>query len=178
MDFSQFEELVKTRQSCRNFSDKPLPAEEVEKIAETAVLAPSACNSQPWKLYCVTSKEKVEEVCAALTHGGRNAFLSGAKAFIAAAEKGAVLKPDVAKVFSEKRFVKYDVGEVIAYATLAAKSRGVESCIIGWMNTEKLRSALGMSEDEDCAVVIALGYSDIPIREKSRKSAEETIKFI
>ena len=36
------------------------------------------------------------------------------------------------------RFVKYDIGEAIAYATLAAEAAGVSSCIIGWMDEERL----------------------------------------
>ena len=34
------------------------------------------------------------------------------------------------------------------------------------------------SENEKCEIVVALGYSDIPIREKSRKPKEEIIKYI
>ena len=44
----------------------------------------------------------------------------------------------MAKRFSADRFVKYDVGETIAYATLAAEAAGVSSCIIGWMDEERL----------------------------------------
>ena len=57
-----FENLVKTRQSCRNFNDKPLEKETVKKIAEQAMLSPSACNSQPWKMYLVTTPEKIEKI--------------------------------------------------------------------------------------------------------------------
>ena len=45
-----FENLIKTRQSCRDFNEKEVSAETLEKIAELAMLAPSACNSQPWKM--------------------------------------------------------------------------------------------------------------------------------
>lgn len=178
MNFSDFENLVKTRQSCRDFNDKPLEKEIVDKIVKTARLAPSACNSQPWKLYCVTDNEKAEEVRNALTDAGKNTFLKNAKAFIAVAEKIMPLKEDVLRRFSPNHFVKYDVGEIIAYVTLAAESLGVKSCIIGWINTENLAAALGLAPDEQCNIVIALGYSDIPVREKVRLKEEQVIKYL
>ena len=57
-----FNELVLTRQSCRDFNDKPLSVELVLKIAEQARFAPSACNSQPWKMYVVADSEKLNGV--------------------------------------------------------------------------------------------------------------------
>ena len=45
------EQLLLTRQSCRNYQEKPVDEETLRKIAELAHLAPSACNAQPWKIY-------------------------------------------------------------------------------------------------------------------------------
>lgn len=178
MDNFNFYELVKTRQACRDFNDVPLQEEKVYEIAKMARLAPSACNSQPWKMYCVTSKERVELVKEALTEGGRNAFIEKAKAFIVVGEKATTLKPDVLKNFSLDYWVKYDVGELVAYITLSAKSLGVESIIIGWLNKEKLFSAIPFGEGEECTLVVALGYSDSPIREKIRRDEKEIIQII
>ncbi|NMB96123.1 MAG: NAD(P)H nitroreductase, partial [Clostridiaceae bacterium] len=41
-----FMELVKTRQSVRKYSNKPVESEKLEQCIEAARLAPSACNSQ------------------------------------------------------------------------------------------------------------------------------------
>ncbi len=168
--------LIKSRQSCRNFNDKPLEREIVEKIVEQSRLSPSACNSQPWKMYVVTSPDKLKETAIALGGNGHNKFLSGAKAFIVLAEKTAILKPGV--IFDGNHFVKYDIGELIAYVTLSAKSLGVESCIIGMVDQKLIRSAVPMANDEQCNVAVALGYSDIPLREKIRKDKDEVISFI
>ena len=176
MDFNDFTALTKNRRSCRNFNDKPLDKETVYKLAELARFAPSACNSQPWKMYCVTEENRVAAVRKALTEGGMNAFLSGAKAFIAVAETGCcALKENVKKRFSTDRFVKYDVGEAVAYITLAAKSAGLESCIIGWINEPELRAAIEMPDGEKCVIVVALGYSDAAVPQKVRKPENETV---
>ena len=168
--------LIKSRQACRKFNDKPLEKGIVENIVEQAMLSPSACNSQPWKMYVVTSPEKLKETAVALGSNGHNKFLSEAKAFIVFAEKKAVLKPGVN--FDGNHFVKYDIGELVAYVTLSAKSLGVESCIIGMVDQKLIRSAVPMSNDEECNVAVALGYSDIPLREKIRKDKTEVIAFI
>ncbi len=176
--YDSFEKLVKTRQSCREFSDRPIEIEKLEKISELAKLCPSACNSQPWIMHCVHTPENVEKVRECLQAQGHNPFLSGAKAFICVSEKQAILKSFVVSKFNRNRFVKYDVGELVAYITLTAKSLGLETCIIGWMDEEKLAKVLDLNEEQVCQVVVALGYSDIPVREKTRKDSQEVIKYL
>ena len=171
-----FNELIVSRQSCRDFNDIPIERETVLEIAKSAMLAPSACNSQPWKMYVVTSPEKVAETAAALGVNGHNKFLNKAKAFIVFAEKQAVLKPGVK--FDRNHFVKYDVGELIAYATLKAESLGVKSCIIGMVDQTLIKGAVGHDDNELCNIAVALGYSAPPIRQKKRKMEEEVIEEI
>ena len=171
-----FRKLVSERQSCRSFNDTPLAAQTVLEIAKQATLAPSACNSQPWKMYVVTNPEKVVDTAAALGVNGHNKFLNKAKAFIVVAEKQATLKEGVK--FDRNHFVKYDIGELLAYITLTAKSMGVETCIIGMVDQNLIGSAVGLKDGELCNVAVALGYSDSPLREKKRKPIDEVIEIV
>ena len=50
-----FYELAQRRQSCRNFKDKAVDGELLVRCVKAASLAPSACNSQPWKFVIVTN---------------------------------------------------------------------------------------------------------------------------
>lgn len=171
-----FSNLVQTRQSCRDFNDLPLDAGVVKEIASQAMLAPSACNSQPWKMYVVTSPDALEKTALALGVNGHNKFLSKAKAFIVLAEKAAVLKPTVK--LDRYHFVKYDIGQLSAYITLTAKSFGVETCIIGMVDQALIGDAVGLKDGELCNIAIALGYSDCALREKKRKPEEEVIELV
>lgn len=171
-----FSKLVNERQSCRQFDDRPLRKETVVEIATQAMLAPSACNSQPWKMYIVTEAERLEKTAVALGSKGHNKFLAKAKAFIVLAEKQATLKPGV--TFDRNHFVKYDIGELLAYITLTAKSMGVETCIIGMVNQKLIGDAVGLKDNELCNVAVALGYSEIPIRSKTRKKFEDVIEVL
>lgn len=178
MQIKEFKNLVMNRQACRNFINKDIDKDILLQIVDTARFAPSACNSQPWKMYCVSEPSVREKVLEALQEGGRNAFLSNAAAFIVLSESLGTLKQDVLKRYAANHFVKYDIGELAAYVTLTAKSLGVDSCIIGWMNHEKLGTALSFTEGESCNIVVALGYSEIPTREKDRKPFEQSVKLI
>ncbi len=173
-----FLELVNNRQSCRDFNDKPLEKETLEKIVELGRLAPSACNSQPWKMYVVTDEEIRKKVAKTTQDCLMNKFVDKAKAFIVLGETPATLKERIISKFSNKHFIKYDIGELIAYLTLGAESMGVSSCIIGWVNEKNLKAVLSMPDDESVSIVIALGYSDIEKRPKARKDREKIIKFI
>lgn len=174
----EFLTLVNNRQSCRDFNDLPIDRETLEKIVEIGRLAPSACNSQPWKMYVVTDEEKRAKVCPTLQDCFMNKFVDKAKAFIVLAETGATLKERIIAKFTSKHFVKYDIGELTAYLTLGAESLGVSSCIIGWVNEKKLKDVLSIPEQESVAIVIALGYSDIEKRPKVRKDKESVVKYV
>ena len=173
----EFQQLVLERQACRAYLDKPVEREKLEKIAEIARLTPSACNSQPWKIYVVTG-EKAKAVARATQDLGMNKFASQAPAFFVLTEQNATLKPGAERKFSSNHFVPYDVGELAAYITLAAKDLGLETCIIGWVNVKNMQKAVGYPETDACNLVISVGYSDVPLRQKVRKPLEEIVAFI
>jgi len=57
-----FIDLLQSRRSVRSFLDKPVEREKIIKCLEAARLAPSACNSQPWKFVVVDDKKLLEKL--------------------------------------------------------------------------------------------------------------------
>ncbi|MDR0629155.1 MAG: nitroreductase family protein, partial [Treponema sp.] len=51
--YEDFLDLCLRRQSCRNFSDKPVEHDKLVKCVDAGHYAPSACNSQPWSFVVV-----------------------------------------------------------------------------------------------------------------------------
>lgn len=49
-------EALETRRSIRKYSADPVGDEDVKKCLEMAMLAPSACNEQPWQFVVVRSE--------------------------------------------------------------------------------------------------------------------------
>ncbi len=170
-----FNELIKIRQAYRSFSDKPIAKDLLYDIIAMAKNAPSACNSQPWRVYITYTQEENVKMRESLQDNGRNVFLDTAKAFIAVYKNEAIkLNLGAESKFSLLHFVEYDIGEFVAYLTLAAKNKGVDSCIIGWVNNEKLNETFSLNGK--CDLVIALGYAkDDKVRTKKRKDLKEII---
>ncbi len=55
-----FYEWMNLRRTCRDFSDKPVPAEVIEHILLTASTAPSGAHKQPWT-FCVVSNGSLKK---------------------------------------------------------------------------------------------------------------------
>ena len=53
-------EAIRTRRSIRNYTGEPMPAEDLMAIVETARLAPSGSNMQPWEFIIVTDREAID----------------------------------------------------------------------------------------------------------------------
>ncbi len=172
-----FEQLVLKRQSYRKYLDKPVEKEKLEKIVEIAHFAPSACNSQPWKMHVVVEPETVKSLSAYLRDFGMNQFTKEVPAFIVVSELEAKLAIGSKLKYDNNHFVKYDVGELIAYITLAAEDFGLSTCILGWLNNKKIASLLNFEEGEQANVVVAIGYSESPTRKKVRKDLEKVVKW-
>jgi nitroreductase len=54
---SDFFEIALRQRACRDFSDEPVPDEDIERILEAATHAPSAENTQPWVFVVVRDDE-------------------------------------------------------------------------------------------------------------------------
>jgi iodotyrosine deiodinase len=57
---TEFFNFFDERRSCRDFSNKPVPKEVIEKIIETASTAPSGAHKQPWT-FCVVSNNEIKK---------------------------------------------------------------------------------------------------------------------
>lgn len=57
-----FNDLLKARYAVRNFSDRPIEMEKLNRILEAGRLAPTAVNEQPQRIYVLKSEEALEKV--------------------------------------------------------------------------------------------------------------------
>lgn len=176
---SNFLELCTHRQSCRDFSTKPVEHEKLVNCIEAARLTPSACNSQPWSFVVVENKEILPKVANATMQLGANAYIANAQAFVIVLEEHAVLMPRIRSFLDSQYFAKHDLGAATLSICLAAEAQGLGSCILGLFNREELCNLLEIPIEKQIAVVIALGYpNSSEVRPKVRKSVEEIAKFV
>ena len=56
-------EIIKSRRSIRRYDPtKPVSKEQLDKLLEAAMFAPSACNSRPWEFIAVTKREILDKI--------------------------------------------------------------------------------------------------------------------
>lgn len=59
-------EAIRLRRSCRQYSDKPVPRELVEKVVDAGRVAATARNVQPWEFVVVTDpavRRRLADIC-------------------------------------------------------------------------------------------------------------------
>ena len=61
-------EFLNTRRSMRKYTDEPLAPADLQTILNTAMLAPSSKNRQPWQFVVVTDAETKEKLIAHHQH--------------------------------------------------------------------------------------------------------------
>ncbi|MEA4872482.1 MAG: nitroreductase family protein [Synergistaceae bacterium] len=174
------DEIILKRQSCRNYDTKPVAKEDVIKCLNAARLAPSACNSQPWRFIVVTEPEMKAKLSALLQIVGGNKFADAAPVLVAVSEDECPkLMPGVLERWSCKHFAHGDIGIAIAHFTLKAAELGLATCIMGTFEDSDVKELLDIPKGDTVRVVIALGYpSDGRVRDKNRKELDEITRFI
>ena len=171
-----FFELINKRQSCRSFDTEPVDDKLLKQIIEAARLSPSACNSQPW-FFTVANGDKAKSIAPCVQDMGMNKFASDCPAFIVISETRANLKERVGQRFGEREFSSIDIGLATAHLCLAASELGLSTCILGWLNEEKIKKII--NTDNRIRLVIAVGYAKTDeIRDKKRKDTDEISRFL
>ena len=170
--------LMKTRQSCRSFSDKPVEAEKIVSCINAACLAPSACNTQPYHFYVAHAPEAVA-VAAEYCKGEKvNKWVGEAKAFVLITQEHAEI-PAANSEARKRDYRQYDIGLAIENFCLEATEQGLGTCILGVFNEEKLNANFRVPSPKSIALVIAMGYpSDGEIRNKKRRPLEDMITYL
>ena len=82
----KLDEIILKRQSCRSYDTKPAAKDDILKCLEAARLAPSACNSQPWKFTVVTEPATKAKLASLLQIVGGNKFADAAPVLVAVSE--------------------------------------------------------------------------------------------
>lgn len=170
-----FTEIAKTRQSCRKYdSTRAVEAEKLDAILESARLAPSACNGQPYHL-TVCKGESAKAIASCVTGMGLNKFAADAPVMIVISEEPYVRTAALASKTKKNDYRSMDIGIVSAYITAEATAQGLGTCILGWFDDEKIRKICDL--DSPVRLVITLGYAaeGDPLREKKRKPKEELV---
>ena len=167
--------IAQNRQSCRSYDEnRPVEQEKLDAILEAVRLAPSACNGQPYHL-TVCRGEAAKEVAKATMGMGMNKFAAQAPILIVISEMPYVKSAALGAKLKKNDYRSIDIGIAAAYLTAEATAQGLGTCILGWLDDDKLRNICGLQFP--ARLVITLGYprEDDKLRSKKRKEISELV---
>lgn len=178
MDFTK---LIQTRQSVRSYQNKAVEDWKINELIESVRLAPSASNSQPWRIIIVNDKEIKNRVARA-TYSKLISF----NKFAPQAPVLAVLTIEKPKVITQiggrlkdREFPLIDIGIAATHFCLQATELGLGTCMLGWFDEAEIQTILDIPDKVRIGLVITLGYGDDDdkLRPKIRKKTEKMSSF-
>lgn len=176
----RFLELVNKRQSVREYCDRAVDSEMIEYCLEAARLAPSACNSQPWRFVVVDDAELREKV-AKETFGklvSINHFSLQAPVLLAIVAEKQAKTAWLAGLVKNRRFELMDIGIAAEHFCLAATEQGLGTCMMGWFDERAVKKLLNVPKGKRVELIITLGYAaSDKVRSKKRKTIDEMRGF-
>ena len=152
-------EAVRTVMAIREYQDKPVPDEVVDRIIDAARLTASGSNRQPWHFVVIREREHLQELGALVRTGPYTARASLAV---------------VAAYLKESHVAVSDVSRAIQSMILTAWADGVGSNWTGFGSLEGVRKAVGLPDDYEVLAVVPFGYPARPVKGiKKRKPRSE-----
>ena len=174
-----FEEMALNRQSTRRYdATKEVEKEKLIKICDIARLAPSACNSQPWKLHVLTKDSpNVAAVRKACQVVGLNKFLNDVNSYIVIEQVFGNRSASLGSHFGKNDLNSIDLGILASYICFAAMQEGLGTCMLGAFRSDVMLKAMNFDKKQKVRLVIAVGYPDFEdvIRKKVRKDLDKVM---
>lgn len=165
-----FYEVLRKRKSVRAYSDREIPEQSLDNIAEAVNLAPSAVNLQPWSFRIVFNEKLRKAIC----ENYKQDWLKQAPAIVLALGNS----EEAWKRLEGNSIVDIDIGIAMEHFVLAAAAEGLASCWICAYETEKMNKALNILDPWSVKAVSPLGYAVEDPERRKRKPIKDIFKVV
>jgi nitroreductase len=169
----EFSDVVHSRRSVRDFTEKKIDAKILGKIVEAALRAPSAGNLQSYRIHIVRNQEAREGLAIAADQH-----------FLARAPVVLVFCADITRAegrYGERGAELYAVQDATiacVYAQLAAADEKLGSVWVGAFEPLEVARLVNAVAYEVPVAMLALGYPNGNPPATPRRPAEEIVKEI
>jgi nitroreductase len=172
---------ILTRRSVRNYKDTPVPDDAVEALVKSAIYAPSANNKQQWHFSVISEPETIEQMNIWVKEGMDELGIEKDEDFHVFYHAPLVIVLSSSLV----GFSELNAGCAVENIAIAAKSLGLDTCIIGqtrYMYQGKdpvdINRALKIPEGYEHDVSICVGYAEgnAPDAKPRRKNIVDYIR--
>lgn len=161
---------IEERRSIREFEETPVPDATIGRLIESASLAPSAGNLEPWK-FVVVKREDLRHALASAAYG-QNFIEDAPVCIVVCAEP-----QRSAARYGERGANLYciqDSAAAVQNILLTATAYGLGSCWVGAFDEARVRDILGLDPKFMPVAIIPIGYAATEPMEIPRRSVEET----
>lgn len=142
---------VISRREVREYTDAPVPPEQLERILQAGRASGSSRNRQPWRFVVVTDRRRLGALAEA----------------VYAPENIRGCQVAVAIVLDSPQRL-FDGGRVAQNMMIAAWNDGVGSCPNSVRDAERARQVLQLGDDDTIATILSLGYPRRPWSPEAR----------
>ncbi len=167
--------IIKGRRSIRRYQEKGVPEEHIRQLLESIQWSPSWANTQCWEVVLVKDQALKEKLKEAM--GGNPSSKGIVEAPLVFALCGKKKSAGYYKGQASTKFgdwLLFDLGIATQSLCLTAFNLGLGTVIIGAMDHDKAKKALGLGEEYELAVLIPVGY---PAKESSAPRRREIEEF-
>jgi len=152
-------DALRARRNVRSYADRPIPAEDLDRILEAARRTPSSMNRQAWDFVVVTDRGRLRELARTWRYAAHVADSAATIALVVPAHLDR----------EDRDILWYDLGQATMSIMLAAADLGIGSGHASVGDQALARDVLGLPEDRECAMLVALGYpADRPLGPMAR----------
>lgn len=165
----EFNELIRKRYSVRAYRPDPIEDEKLAAVLDSARLAPTAANRQPFKIIVIHTAGRKEELGKIY----RQDWFVQAPLLICAVgvPRQGWIRED------RRRYLDVDVAIVMDHLILAATDLGLGTCWVAAFNEQAARAALVLPDDVIPLIFTPLGYPADEPGPKGRKSLSELVSY-
>ena len=164
-------DAIRARRNVRQYTDRPIGREDLERILEAGRRAPSSSNWQPWTFVVVTDRDQLVEL-AKVWQGARHVAQSAVTIALVAQQ------PEDER---HRDWVEYDFGQATAQMMITAADLGIGSGHSAVADQEQAQRVLGFPDGYWCVYLIGLGYpADRPLRplvRPNRRPFEDVVRW-
>lgn len=146
-------EIIKSRVSCREYTDKKVSIKKLQMILDAGKSAPSACNRQIADITAVKKASNIAKIRELSKRLMNRDVMYGASTIV------------LVHAPKEDAFCAQDCSCIIENMMVAATALKIDSCwinqfdeLLGDNEGKKLRKSLGIPEDHRVVGSVALGY--------------------
>ena len=171
--YPQFYDIVKHRYSCRGYdTTRPVSADALTAVFDTARLAPSAVNRQPWLFIVAATEAERQAICEAYPRE----WIKTAPVLVVAC---GLHDEALHRAADGKDHTDIDVAIATEHVCLAATSLGLATCLVCNFDTALIRRAFALPDTMEPVAIIPLGYPAEGASERHplRKGIDEILRY-